>query len=59
MDVLVAVMFEGRGNDGMTADLAASKRESRGLTFAALVYIERSVELRAARNAPQSGVPKG
>jgi hypothetical protein len=43
----------------MTADLAASKRQSKGLTFAALVYTERSTELRAARNAPQCGVPKG
>lgn len=29
----------------MTADLAASKRVSRGLTFAALVYTKRSAEL--------------
>ena len=43
----------------MTAGLAASKRQSKGLTFAALVYTKRSAELRAARNAPQSGVPKG
>ena len=29
----------------MTAGLAASKRVSKGLTFAALVYTERRVEL--------------
>ena len=43
----------------MTAGLAASKRQSKGLTFAGLVNTKRSAELRAARNAPQSGVPKG
>jgi hypothetical protein len=40
----------------MTAVLAASKRQSKGLMFAALVYTKRSPELRAARNAPR---PKG
>jgi len=43
----------------MTAGLTASKCVSKGLTFAALVYTKRSAELRAARNAPQSGIPKG
>jgi hypothetical protein len=31
----------------MTAGLAASKRLSKGLTFAALVYTKRSAELSA------------
>ncbi len=51
--------LRGQGNDGMTAGLAASKRLSKGLTFAALTYTKRSAELRAARNAPQSDVTKG
>jgi hypothetical protein len=40
----------------MTADLAASKRLSKGLTFAALVYTKRSAELAPDADKPLSGV---
>jgi hypothetical protein len=43
----------------MTAGLATSKRQSKGLTFAALVYTKQSAELRAGWHALHSSVKKG